>query len=338
VIKVADTYTFPVQIDTSMAAVIAAAVFLFTCRHLRKISGFVIGLNRRVLRVGACEGLMAETCAPFGLDAGGPGPAAMTIPQASPGPGTGIAAKRSADPASGTAPGEPQAWTPGRMAAVVTGVVLVLCSIGLLGLGGTALWADTAGRHGGYVSLGSETYHSGGYAVTTGAAELHAAGSGWDAARPLFGSVRIRATSTTANKPAFVGIARARAVSDYLDGVAHTTVRGAAATSGVSVEVSGTAPAVPPSRAPLWVARGSGSGAQTLIWPDGSGNWQMVVMNADSSRPVSVTVNIAARLPALTGIAAGLLATGAVCLVAGVILIGITMRRAPRQTASRQRE
>jgi hypothetical protein len=102
--------------------------------------------------------------------------------------------------------------------------------------------------------------------------------------------------------------------------------------------VAGTAPAMPPTRAALWVARSSGSGPQTLIWPVSSGNWKMVVMNADSSRPVSVSVNIAARLPALTAIAVGLLAAGAVCLVAGVILIVITIRRAPRQTASPQRE
>jgi hypothetical protein len=214
--------------------------------------------------------------------------------------------------------------------------VLALCSIGLLGVGGTALWADTAGRHGGYVTIGSESYHSSGYAVVTGADGLHAAGTGWGAVRPLFGTLRIRASSTTASKPVFIGIAAARPVSDYLTGVAHTTVRNVAGTRGVTVEVAGTAPAVPPIRAAPWATRSSGTGSQTVIWPASRGNSKMVVMNADGSRAVSINVNIAAKLPALTGIAVGLLAAGALCLVAGVSLMVITTRRAPGPAASLQ--
>jgi len=321
--------------DTFLAAVIAAVVLIFTCRDPRQLFSFVIGLNRWVLPVAAYVGLTADAYPPVRPEVGGPGPTAMAMPPASPGPGSGITSERPAAPVSGAAPGEPRVRTP---AAVVTGAVLALCSIGLLGVGGTALWADTADRHGGYVSLGSENYHSTGYAVATGAAELGAASAGWDAARPLFGTVRITATPTSANKPTFIGIAVPRAVSDYLTGVAHTTVRNIAGTGSVSVEVAGTAPAMPPTREALWAARSSGSGTQTLVWPVSSRNWEMVVMNADGSRPVSFSVNIAARLPALTGIAVGLLATGAVCLVVGVILIVITLRPVPRRTASRQRE
>ena len=53
-------------------------------------------------------------------------------------------------------------------------------------------------------------------------------------------------------------------------------------------------------------------------------------MNADGSAPVSVHVSVAATLPALPWIAAGLLAGGAIALAAGVVLLVIPIRRASR--------
>ena len=40
-------------------------------------------------------------------------------------------------------------WSASRLVSAVTGALLVLCSLGLLAAGGTALWADTTQRHGG---------------------------------------------------------------------------------------------------------------------------------------------------------------------------------------------
>lgn len=53
-------------------------------------------------------------------------------------------------------------------------------------------------------------------------------------------------------------------------------------------------------------------------------------MNADGSRPAAVHLNLAATLPALPGIAAGLLTGGVVVLAAGVVLLVIPVRRASR--------
>jgi hypothetical protein len=206
----------------------------------------------------------------------------------------------------------------------------VLCSLGLLGAGGTAVWADTAARQGGYVDLGSQTYHTSGYAVASDTVELHAAGGGWDAAQALFGTVRIRATSTAAAAPVFLGIARAGAASGYLAGVAHATIYGPAGTKGWYAEQDGTAPAAPPSRANLWDAHATGPGTQTVVWPVRSGDWTVVAMNANGSRPVSVRVNVAATLPALPWIAGGLLAGGVIALAGGVLLLVIPIRRASR--------
>ena len=51
-------------------------------------------------------------------------------------------------------------------------------------------------------------------------------------------------------------------------------------------------------------------------------------MNADGSRPVNMQVNLAATLPWLPWVAAGLLIGGIIFLVGGILLIVIPVRRA----------
>ena len=75
-------------------------------------------------------------------------------------------------------------------------------------------------------------------------------------------------------------------------------------------------------------AAGDNRPAQTLTWPDRSGNWTVAAMNADRARPVAVRISVAATLPSLPWIAAGLLAGGVLLLAAGVILIALPARRA----------
>jgi hypothetical protein len=48
---------------------------------------------------------------------------------------------------------------------VIIGSVLAMASLGLLGGGGTLLWADQALRHDGYVTTGMATYSTTGYAL-----------------------------------------------------------------------------------------------------------------------------------------------------------------------------
>ena len=205
--------------------------------------------------------------------------------------------------------------------------MLVLCSVGLLGGSGVALWAQ-ANRHGGYADLATASYSVPGYAIASDTIGLHLATG---AASDLIGTVRIRVTQASGTAPAFVGIAPAGAAARYLAGVDYATVRGAAGHHGTYTEHAGSAPAVPPGQAGIWTAQAAGPGTQTLTWTVRSGDWMVVAMNADGSRPVSLQVNVAATLPALPWIAAGLLIGGIVVLIGGVLLIVIPVRRASRR-------
>ena len=230
----------------------------------------------------------------------------------------------------GTAGPQPAGWTPARVVSVVIGTVLVLCSLGLLGAGGTALWAQTAKGPGGYLNLSTRTYTTGGYAVATGNAELQRATGGWDWASALFGTVRLRATPARGTAPVFLGIAPAAAAAHYLAGVSYSTVTGNPATRPVYTAHGGGPPTVPPGRAGIWAAHAAGPGPQVLTWPVKSGTWTVVAMNASGSRPVSLRVTVAATLPALPWLAFGLLAGGFLAGAAGATLIVVPRRRVSR--------
>lgn len=308
---------------------IAAIILLVTGRYPQQIFDFVLGMNRWVLRVAAYAGLMTDTYPPFRLDMGGHEPGgSLTFPQSPPPPSsTERHPAEPGQPGGLGAPGRaPTGWTAGRIVSVVIGAVLVIFSLGLLGAGGTALWAETQ-RHDGYIDLGTRSYSTTGYAVASTTVELHATGNGWDAAKSLFGKVRVSATSSTGT-PIFVGIGSATAAQRYLRGVQYVTVDNATADHGIYVQHRGTAPATPPRSAGIWTAQATGSGTQTLVWQVKSGDWMAVAMNADGSRTVGVRVNVAATVPPLPWIAAGLLVGGVIFLAGGVILIAVPARRA----------
>src|SRR5579859_4192969 len=115
-------------------ALIAAVMLLVTGRYPGQIFDFVLGLNRWVLRVAAYAGLMTDQYPPFRLDTGGHEPRTLTLSPAGPQP-----------PETDGGPSS-RGWTTARIA----GAVMVLLSLGLLGGGDTALWAQSQ-RQGGYV-------------------------------------------------------------------------------------------------------------------------------------------------------------------------------------------
>ena len=283
---------------------IAAVVLLVTGRYPEQMYDFVLGMNRWVLRVAAYAGLMTDNYPPFRLDMGGHEPGTLTVPSAAlqdvpeaadPPPATPPPATLPPGPPPG-----PGGWTGGRIVAAVAGAVLVLCSAGLLGGSGVALWAQ-ASRHGGYASLGTVTYSVPGYAIASEQIGLHLATG---AVSDLIGTVRIQVTQASGTAPAFVGIAPALPDRDPA-GVGYATVRGAAGHRGTYTEHAGTAPAVPPRQAGIWTAHAAGPGTQTLTGVPRSGDWMVVAMNADGSRPMNIQVNVAATLPALPWIAVG---------------------------------
>jgi hypothetical protein len=100
----------------------------------------------------------------------------------------------------------PSGWTAGRITALVTGALLVLLSLAVLGSGGTAFWADRTQRDAGYATTDVHTFSAAGSALATVSTELGSAGTGWLYSPTLLGEVRIRVTPASSRQSLFVGI------------------------------------------------------------------------------------------------------------------------------------
>jgi Domain of unknown function (DUF4389) len=340
--------------------VFAAAIILaITGRYPDSIFGFVLGMNRWVLRVAAYASLMTDKYPPFRFDGGGsdpgsdPGGLALTTPALSEPvlaepvltkpvltkPVVAKPAPAGQEPQPAGQPGQPPAraagggWGAGRVICMIIGSLLLLTASGLLAGSAGGFWANQAARQGGYVTSSSTTYTTAGRALVSATVRIPATGLN-QLGRELIGKVRIRATASDPARPVFLGIAPAQAVTGYLTGVRYTTVQGAGS-AGAGITTPGAMVPGAPGTQEFWIASSAGPGTRSVSWPVSAGNWDVVVMNADASAGLTVTADAGATAPVLPWIAGGLLAAGALALIGGVLLILIPVRRA---SASRKLE
>jgi hypothetical protein len=220
-----------------------------------------------------------------------------------------------------------------RTASVVVGVLVGLFSLGLLGLGGVLLWADSKKDDQGYISTHTERFHTGTSAIATENLDVGSDGPDWLTSHDHYGNVRLEVDPRT-DKAVFVGIARTKDVSAYLRGTTHATV------TDIDVDPfnatyrtePGSAKPARPADQRIWAASAHGTGMQTLTWDVKHGDWSVVVMNADGSRGVDTGVSAGADFPILAALAWGSVGSGLVLLgvASMLIVVGTTaQRRAP---------
>jgi hypothetical protein len=213
-------------------------------------------------------------------------------------------------------------WTTGRLVSLVAGSVLILLCAVLLAGAGVLTWADQE-QQGGYLTTGTATYSTGGYALASDPVHLHGL---WGWLGSFAGEVRIQVTATPPGTPVFVAIGPAGAVSRYLSGVSYTSVT-ALGDHDVTQHRGSLVPASP-SAALDWTAQVRGTGPQTLRWTTRSGDWTVVVMNADGSPGVTIRTSIGVTSPVLPSLAAELLAAGLLAGLTGAALVVIPARLA----------
>jgi hypothetical protein len=225
-------------------------------------------------------------------------------------------------------------WTPpptarmsaGRVVALVLGVLLLLPGLGLLAGGGTLLWADLGNRTDGYVFSETDDFSTDGYALSSERIDL-ATDADWLPLSAALGSARAEVTSTDPRTDIFVGIAPEADGAAYLAGVGHSVIDDLGTGRVDEVTVPGGPPSGPPGEQDFWAAQTSGPGTQGLNWEPAEGDWLFVVMNADGSAGVSIDARIGATVPALGGLAWGLLAAGAFLTLIGIVLLVVSIRR-----------
>lgn len=227
------------------------------------------------------------------------------------------------------APGAPERSRPpvGSIVAVVLGCLLLLPALGALAGGSALAWANATQRDAdGYFTSSTEHFETVTRAITSDRIDL---GLDTNDGRRLgdLATVRIRVRSAR-EVPVFVGIGPSDQVDRYLRGVARAQIDristqpfrvGYRYTAG-----TGDAPR-PPADQAFWVAQATGTGTQTLRWPLESGNWTIVVMNADGSAGVSVDASAGAKASWVGPLAVGLLVGGGIGLLVavGVLVAGV---------------
>jgi hypothetical protein len=216
---------------------------------------------------------------------------------------------------------------------VVIGSIVALLGLGLVG-SGVAVAAVGHSRSGdGFVTSGPASVSTETYAVSVPGVGVNVRGPDEAYARDLLGSVRIRATAADPAVPVFIGIARAGDVEAYLRGVGHDDVTDIEV-DPVTVQYAphpGGAPASGPAGQTFWDVSDVGTGTRTLNWTLATGDWTVVVMNADGSAGVRADLDLGGTLPFLRWATVGLLVAGAVLLLGGLLLALlplVTRRRA----------
>ena len=219
----------------------------------------------------------------------------------------------------------------GYVVMVIVGTLLALFSIGMLA-GGVAAATVAAGQgRDGFLTTPSGTFSVASYAITSPNLET-GTGSGTgpeSGAQPGsagipagLATVMLEATSARGTG-VFLGIGPRTEVERYLASVSHSEL--------VSVnsspfraeyrEVPGSRRPARPGSQPWWTVAASGPGTQRVVWPVESGDWAVVVMNADATQGVDVTARAGVRSALLVPAAVALLLGGGLLLVAGVLLV-----------------
>ena len=128
----------------------------------------------------------------------------------------------------------------------------------------------------------------------------------------------------TSEAPVFVGIGpTTKSMATYLDGVGHDVIRDfELSPDRVSYRrVPGDTTPAAPAEQQFWAAQLTTDQPDSLTWEVESGDWTVVVMNADASRGVDLDAGVGIKLDWLLPAIIGMLAAGLVLLAGGTLLV-----------------
>ena len=230
---------------------------------------------------------------------------------------TGIVYRRASD------------WHAGSILALVFGGLILIVALGLITGGGVLLWSQTAiTDNAGYMNTNAVPLTVSSYAIVQNNVNIQIDnGIGMPMNQNIV-SVKIAATSNN-GKPIFVGIVPQQPALTYFSGVnidriiSYNWVPGRMMGSGVPTfqTIPGGAPSTAPTSQMIWVAQASGSGTQTVTWTPSTGEYWVVIMNADGLKGVDANVQVGARVTILSWIGWGLLIGGLFVAMIGVVVI-----------------
>jgi hypothetical protein len=227
-----------------------------------------------------------------------------------------------------TPPAPRSHWTGRKVTSLIFGILLLAAGIIAVPAGATGLWFDQTTRDSqGFIATKSTHLSTATYGIRTESGLLRLDAPDRFISK-ILGQVRIESTATGPT-PLFVGIANSDDATVYLAPIEHAIASDPAGGSPGPTyrQHDGAAPTSAPAGQTIWVASATGTGEQSATWKVSSGDWTVVMMNADGTRPVEGDLAVAATLPWLNTLSTSLLTAGLLFLIAGSALILIPVRR-----------
>jgi hypothetical protein len=210
-----------------------------------------------------------------------------------------------------------------KIVLIVFGTVILLVGLAVTALGVAGL---TVGGRSGSIQSGYHAVATPTYAFVSNAEQLRK-GQGFQLSS---GHATLRVDARNGGEPLFVGVGPAQQVTSYLAGSAYTTV------TDINFgpfrletrQSTGSAKPARPADQSFWVVQASGP-SPSLTWPIASGEYRLVVMNADASAGVRSDARLGLRIPGLFGTALGATIGGGVLSLLGIGLLiwGIAAKR-----------
>ena len=212
-----------------------------------------------------------------------------------------------------------------KIVLIVFGVVILLVGLAVtaLGVAGLAVGGRSGSIQSGYHAVATPTY-----AFVSNAQQLRR-GQGFELNS---GHATLHVDARNGGEGLFVGVGPAQQVTSYLAGSSYATV------TDVNFgpfrldtrQTAGNAKPARPADQSFWVAQASGT-SPTLTWPIASGDYRLVVMNADALAGVRTDARLGLRIPGLFGTALGATIGGSVLTLLGLGLLiwGIAGKRRP---------
>jgi hypothetical protein len=229
------------------------------------------------------------------------------------------------DTADRTRESPPPRPTPRTRYVVLLVVGVLLAGFGLVLTGAAAALGAAVFRssNDGYVSTSTERYTVDTYAITSEQLDVVLDGGLPSAGATAAAKVVLRATSGTAGQDIFVGVGPRADVARYLSDSEHselTQIRFAPFQPSYRTTTGSRSPA-PPAAQDFWTVSAQGPGTQQIESELRTGNWAVVIMNADGSRPVAVDLQAGLRSTFFTPVTVGALVAGLVFLAAGLVMV-----------------
>jgi hypothetical protein len=223
---------------------------------------------------------------------------------------------------------------PGRIVALIVGVIIALVAFGLVAGGGALTWAHATQRDAdGFITSPDYRLETSGYALASGEVDIAAQAADWWPSDLL--DVRFVVERADA-EGVFVGIGPSADIAAYLAGVGYDEVTHLGRRTDIDYRRhEGGAPAGPPGEQDFWVASAEGPGSQSVTWDVERGSWSVVVMNATAESGLAVGFEAGARIGLLLAIGLGMLFGGLLLgVLAAVLIVWATRKeREPTEAA-----